>query len=138
MVIQKRGRLAALGAGAAMAGVLLAGCGHSPAKDAAAEASARARASAAASAFKNNKQAQGDEAKAEALLLGCAKKQHHLLHFVKYTVECAFPQGDSTKIEDYAKQTFTLSVIHTKGPGSARDKWVQGVAQYALNSGTKP
>jgi hypothetical protein len=114
---------AALGATAALVALPLAAC-HSGGS-----AAAKAKASAAA----NNPQVKRDETRLANKMLACAKQQHHVLHFVKHTVNCAFPGADSKKIISFAEGSFTVSVVTSHGPGSARDKWAQGVANYALS-----
>ena len=46
-------------------------------------------------------------------------------------------QGGTARIESYAVKTFTIAVLHTKGPGSARDTWLQGVVTYAEAQGAQ-
>jgi hypothetical protein len=59
----------------------------------------------------------------------------HPVKSVQAAVHATFPQGDTAKIEAYAVRTFTLAVLHTSGPGSARDTWLQGVVTYAQSQG---
>jgi hypothetical protein len=105
--------------------------------------SAKAR----ASAIGSNTQVQGDLNTVEQQLLANLQTQvkdhplqatHHPVKTVEAAVQATWPGGSSSKIEAYAVKTFTLGVLHTKGPGSVRDKWLQGVVVYANSLGATP
>jgi hypothetical protein len=126
----------------AVAAVLLAaGCGTkhagtAPATFGPAASSARAAASSALA----NPTVSADLSAAEQQLLANLQKNFSPAHPVKSVqaaVRATFPQGGTARIESYAVKTFTIAVLHTKGPGSARDTWLQGVVTYAEAQGAQ-
>ncbi len=75
---------------------------------------------------------------AEQQLLTNLKANFNAMHPItsmETAVRVTYPKGDTAKIVDHAVTTFTLSVMHTSGPGSARDLWLQGVDTYAQSLG---
>lgn len=121
------------GAAGALIAILaagLAGCGHATK----AKAEARASALATSTVFHN------DLAVAENKLLACAQKHGFLSRSQRLaTIQCAFPHGDSARIEQYAISTFSVRDIG--GSDAARGRrmaWAQGVATYALGQAGKP
>jgi hypothetical protein len=115
--------------------LLAAACGPS---HAGATASDKASARAAASAIATSPQYLADKKRLENELTANFQKNFNPAHPVKSTeaaIAATFPNGDTHKIEAYAVKTFTPAVGTTKGPGSARENWVNGVVVYALNQG---
>jgi hypothetical protein len=98
---------------------------------------AAAASSRAASALANPT-VSSDLSATEQQLLANLQANFHPVHpvmSVQAAIKATFPQGDTAKIEAYAVKTFTLAVLHTKGPGSARDTWLQNVVTYAQSQG---
>jgi hypothetical protein len=127
-----------VGALALVLGVVVAACGSSSHSHGAAASSAAAAASSARAAITAQPAYTTDMTALENELTANFQKHFDPKHPVKSTeaaVRETFPQGDTGKITSYAVKTFTLAVAHTHGPGSARDKWVQGVVTYALAQG---
>lgn len=113
-------------------GLAIAGCTSTSSSHASA---ARSAASAAAS----NPQVQSDLTAEQTILLNNLQKNFDPAHPVKSVetaVRLTFPKGNTAAISKYAVSTFTLAVLHTHGPGSARDKWLQGVVLKAQANGT--
>jgi hypothetical protein len=121
-------------------GVLaLAACSASSASPPAVFSSGAAH-SAADSALANP-QVSTDLSTAETELLGNLQAHFDPAHPVKSVqtaVQLTFPQGNTHKTEAFAVKSFTPAVLTTKGPGSARDKWLQGVVHYAETQGLQP
>jgi hypothetical protein len=106
-----------------------AACSHSSGTTpGAAASSAHARVSSAMA----NPTVSADLTTLENNLTLCLKQHAMSLHPVQDTLACAFPNGDTKVLERFALDTFTPAVARTRGPGSARDEWVQGVAAKAL------
>jgi len=100
--------------------------------------SAKAHASGAASSALANPTVSNDLNVVEQELLSNLQRNFQPTHPVKSVetaVQLTFPKGNTAKISKYAVQTFTISVLHTSGPGSARDTWLQGVVAYAESQG---
>lgn len=119
--MQTRTMLAAAGIAAALT---LAGCSSSG------HASDSARA--AASSLAANPTYQQDKAQLEAELLANFKKHFNPAHPItsmEAAVQDTFPGGSSTKIVNYAVQTFKLS--DARQP--KLNEWIAGVVAYALN-----
>lgn len=128
----------------ALAGVLalilalaLSACGSSSSSKAAAD---KASAKAAASSAMAQPQVSSDLNTTEQLLLTNFQAAYkaepaHPFKAAGAALRKTFPQGDTAKIAQYGVSTFTLGVVHTSGPGSARDKWLQGVFTYATTQG---
>lgn len=132
----KRIPLAAAVAVAALTAALAA-CSAKASSDAHPAASA----SAAVSSALANPTVSSDLNATEQQLLNNLKANFNPAHpktSVENAVKATFPHGDVSKIVTYAVQTFTLSVLHTSGPGSARDQWLQAVVTYAQAQGAHP
>lgn len=132
-VIRRRACVAAV---AAVLLSLVACAGGHPGKIAADHSAAAAAGSAMADPTVSN-----DLNQAENQLLTNLKNNFDPAHPVKSVqaaIKATFPKGDTAKIESYAVQKFTLQVITTHGPGSARDTWAQEVYTYALDQGATP
>lgn len=127
----------ALAALAAAALILTAAACQGTASNAGAAASASQRAASALA----NPTVSSDLNAAEQQLLANLKANFsaaHPVRSVEAAVRATFPQGDTTRIVNYAVKTFTLAVMHTHGPGSARDTWAQNVVTYAQAQGAHP
>jgi len=88
---------------------------------------------AAASSLAANPTYQQDKQRLEAELLANFKKHFNPAHPItsmEAAVQATFPGGSSTKIVNYAVQTFKLSDAK---PGAKRQAWIQGVVAFALN-----
>jgi len=112
------------------AGLAIAGCGSSSHTQAA--QSGRS----AVSSLTANPTYQADKARLEAELLANFKATFNPAHPVTSmmaAVQATFPNGDSTKIVNYAVQTFKLS--DAKNPG--RQAWIAEVVTFALNQGAQ-
>jgi hypothetical protein len=133
----KRTALPAALAAAAIA-LTAAACGHTPAGGAGAAASASQHVS---SALANHPTVSSDLTAAEQQLLANLQANFDPKHpkkSVETAVQKTYPKGSTAKIANYAVRTFTLTVLTTKGPGSARDSWLQGVDTYARAQGANP
>lgn len=133
----KRTASTALAALVTAALILTAAACRGTASNAGAAASASQRVGSALA----NPTVSSDLTAAEQQLLANLKSNFSPVHPVKSVeaaIKATYPQGSTTKIEAYAVKTFTLAVMHTHGPGSARDTWAQGVVAYAQAQGAQP
>lgn len=134
-------RPAAIVAAALALALALAACGSTGSKTSGdATSSAQAAASsarAAASSAMANPTVSADLTRLENELLANFQKEikatpEHPVKAVQAAVHDTFPAGDTTKIEQYAVQTFTVTMVHST---TARHQWAAGVASYALAQG---
>ncbi len=98
----------------------------------------KASAVSAANSALANPTISSDLSAAENELLNNLQKNFdpkHPFASVKTAVHETYPNGSTDKIAAYAVKTFKPSVMTTKGPGSARDNWLQGVDKYAQSLG---
>lgn len=113
------------------AALIAAGCGSGPGK---------ARAAAEASSMLANPVYSAQASNLENQLLANLQAEFkarpgHPYADGKAAIKDTFPAGDASAIIQHGVQTFTLAVFHSKGPGSARQKWVAGVVSFALAQG---
>ena len=115
------------------AAALLAGCGSGSGTHA-------GQAAAAASSVMANPTYSAEAAQLEGQLLANLQaefKAHpgHPFTDGKTAIKDTFPSGDVSAIVQHGVQTFTLAVLHSSGPGSARQRWADGVIAFALTQG---
>lgn len=117
----------------AVAAIALAGC-HSSASSAASSAASKA-APVVSSTFTQQELAGLESGLTTDFQAQLKAHPGHPITDAKAAIRQVFPQGDTSKILTYAVQNFTPAVATSKGPGSARDKWVKDVVTFAATSG---